>query len=864
MTSSFTPRADPDMMGDVMQAKNRLKATLAAIPDVLFELDAEGRFVSYHSRAPELLATPPDAFLGRRLEDVTPAEVAALGREIMAEVDATGCSTGRQYRLEVPSGPRWFEVSAAAREPDAPGGAPGYVMLTRDVTDRVAAANALAQRDSMLSAVAAASRRMMSGADWREEAAALLGALGAAADVDRAYLFLAREGAAAPLFDQIAEWCAPGVAPQIDNPELTGVDFAALGFGDWLDRLAAGDRVLIPSPAAMTPAEHAHLAPQGVRRLCIDPVAVEGELVGFVGYDVCRDAPEPAWPAPVLDALTAGATLIGAAIGMDRRQRATAETTEALRRALAARDAAERRFADIATISPDWFWEQDEELRFTYISRSRGYPSRTSISMYLGRTRDDVLRAYPEMRRGADWDWLEARLAAREPFEDFVYQIANDDDEPIWIRTSGAPFHDETGRFAGYRGVASDVTQFVLARERAEAANRAKSEFLATMSHEIRTPLNGVLGMAAVLDAALNDSEHRRMLDVIRDSGALLLGVINDILDFSKIEAGRLRLEAAPFRPGDLARRIEAFYTLKATEKSVAFTVETTGAPETARLGDAHRVMQVLHNLVGNAMKFTEQGAVGVSFDCPADGPMTLVVRDTGIGMTEAQAARIFDDFAQADASTTRRFGGTGLGMSIVRRLVEAMDGAIAVDSRLGEGTTIRVTLPLPATAASPSVADDDAAGGGWAAGGFAGVRVLAAEDNEINRTVLAALLARLGAEATITPNGAEAVAAFRAGAFDALLLDISMPVMDGPAALARIRAAEAAAGAPPAPAIAVTANALAHQVAEFLALGFEAHVPKPVDPTALATALKRALARGLTPPASGSGATGPAGGPAG
>jgi CheY-like chemotaxis protein len=238
-------------------------------------------------------------------------------------------------------------------------------------------------------------------------------------------------------------------------------------------------------------------------------------------------------------------------------------------------------------------------------------------------------------------------------------------------------------------------------------------------------------------------------------------------------------------------------------------------------------------------MKFTERGSVAVTLDCPADGPLTLVVRDTGIGMTEAQVARVFDDFTQADASTTRRYGGTGLGMSIVRRLVEAMAGEVAIESRPGAGTTIRVALPLPLADGAPvaTPATEPAAEGPIRA------RVLVAEDNEINRMVLEALLARLGVSVVMTRDGGDAVARFRDGGFDALLLDISMPGMDGPEALAAIRAFEAAAGLAPTPAIAVTANALAHQVEAFLAAGFAAHVAKPIEADRLAAALRRVLA---------------------
>ncbi|WP_136683533.1 sensor histidine kinase [Falsirhodobacter xinxiangensis] len=231
--------------------------------------------------------------------------------------------------------------------------------------------------------------------------------------------------------------------------------------------------------------------------------------------------------------------------------------------------------------------------------------------------------------------------------------------------------------------------------ERAEAASRAKSRFLANMGHEIRTPLNGVLGMADLLDRSVSDPDHRRKLDTIRRSGEMLLNILNDLLDMSKIEAGKLPLNIEPFRPDALAARVEELHIHRAEAKGLAFDVFTSGAADRPRLGDQQRVMQIMQNLVSNAVKFTEEGEVSVTFACPPGGPLVIEVADTGIGMTGEQAARIFDEFEQADGSTTRRFGGTGLGMSIVRGLVEMMEGSIALDTVPDRGTTVRVVLPL-------------------------------------------------------------------------------------------------------------------------------------------------------------------------
>ncbi len=371
------------------------------------------------------------------------------------------------------------------------------------------------------------------------------------------------------------------------------------------------------------------------------------------------------------------------------------------------------------------------------------------------------------------------------------------------------------------------------AAARAEAASRTKSRFVANMSHEIRTPLNGVLGMAELLDARVTDPEQKAMLATIRDSGALLLSILNDVLDVSKIEAGKLTLEAIPFVPAALLDRVAAQYRPRVAARGLAFEIAVGPDADAPRTGDPMRLAQVLHNLLSNAVKFTETGSVAVTFAAEGTGPLVITVADTGIGMSAAELALLYQDFEQADGSVTRRFGGTGLGMPIARRLVELMGGTIAVESAKGVGTSVRVTLPLP-----PAEAPEAAPAASEPLPTVAGLTVLAADDSAANRSVLRAMLTSLGVAAVIAEDGAGAVAAWAPGRIDALLLDISMPGMDGTAALAAIRAAAAAAGAPRPHAVAITANALTHQVDAFRAAGFDAHLPKPFRRADLAAAL--------------------------
>jgi CheY-like chemotaxis protein/anti-sigma regulatory factor (Ser/Thr protein kinase) len=376
----------------------------------------------------------------------------------------------------------------------------------------------------------------------------------------------------------------------------------------------------------------------------------------------------------------------------------------------------------------------------------------------------------------------------------------------------------------------------------ADRASKAKSTFLATISHEIRTPLNGVLGMTQVMRLDELSPVQSERLDVVQRSGEALLALLNDVLDMSKIEAGRIELELTDF---DLGRTIgaacEAFGALTA-DKGVALTF----AGETAQglfRGDPTRVRQIVSNLLSNAAKFTERGQIGITAARTGDG-VRLTVSDTGIGMTAEAVGRMFERFSQADASTTRRFGGTGLGLPICRELTSLMGGTIAVESTPGRGSTFTVELPLPyiGPSAPPSPATL-AHPGTPLESRDRPLRILVAEDNPTNQLVLRSLLQFAGnIEVEMVGDGALAVEAWEAGTWDLVLMDVNMPVMDGVAATRRIRSLEAESGRPRIPIIALTANAMTHQVAEYRAAGMDGHVAKPIDAARLFQALEAAL----------------------
>jgi len=431
---------------------------------------------------------------------------------------------------------------------------------------------------------------------------------------------------------------------------------------------------------------------------------------------------------------------------------------------------------------------------------------------------------------GREEEWIEARMAAHRNLSNTLEQrIAGD----RWLRVQ-----DRMTSAGGIVTVVNDITDLkrdaqalAEARDAAESANRAKSLFLANMSHEIRTPLNGVIGLAQALSRTDLTPAQSEMLALIESSGKTLQSLLSDILDLARVESGRLELSEEVFDLEKTVNEAARLYAATAEEKGLRFFVEVAPDARVWIAGDPVRLKQVLTNLVSNAVKFTSAGFVGLNVGRGPDrnGSPTLrfSVEDTGIGFDSATRERLFSRFEQADGAITRRFGGSGLGLAISRQLADMMGGDLDCESEPGGGSAFILTLPMKIATAPVQTAPVAEHGLASKSGGR---RILVADDHPTNRKVVELILAQADVELTMVEDGAQALSAARSQAYDLILMDMQMPVMDGLTAVREIRLHEATMGLDRTPIVMLTANALPEHIAGAIDAGADLHLAKPFN----------------------------------
>ena len=558
--------------------------------------------------------------------------------------------------------------------------------------------------------------------------------------------------------------------------------------------------------------------------------------------------PLPIWfpGAPVAQLMVALAALVAALLPWGLLQRDLRLAQTAIRRELAERRRAQaelamslQRLEDFATCASDWFWETDAEHRFVRHSLANKDKGDWQADTFIGHRRWELTPPKDEAGQ-IFWARHRAVLDTHRPFRNMEYETEVSGKGLCWISVSGVPVFNQKGEFTGYRGSSSDITErkrqeqeLQQALEAAESGNRAKADFLSTISHEVRAPLNGILGMAHLMQNTPLNDEQREYLQLLHQSSDMLLAIIDDVLDISRLEKGEVKLEPVSFDPCATLRWVAEVLRPDAERALLSLRVDIAHDVPTQALGDERRFRQVLLHLGHNAVKFTSKGSIGLALQVRSRSGGSIEVQgtvsDTGIGISAEHMAKLFEPFSQVDGSITRRHSGTGVGLAISRRLARLMGGDVWAESEPGRGSHFHFTaqLALSTRAVEPQPVKVVPTMGPTKP------KLLVVDDVEVNLIVLSKLLEIEGFEVLQATGGEQAVALWRQGRPDLILMDLQMPGVDGLEATRQIRAQEAQEGTQATKQqvtiVALTGGGAGYSREKCMAAGMNGYVTKPV-----------------------------------
>jgi two-component system sensor histidine kinase/response regulator len=745
-------QATRDTQHRTSASERRLHSILASAPDGIAILEPKTHRIEFaNPTLASMLGIEHDSLVGLQMDTLMSDD----GESVCVAVDTGAVTMSERKMLTASGGPIDVEMTCMHISVDD---ADRLLVYVHDVSERALHERALQDRITLENIIRAVSSRFLSSdaSDVSAVVSEALATLGTFLDVDRVHLSsCSRDGLATATH----EWCASGTPPLKDQLQGIRMD----GFPWFYDQLRANEFVRVanvdemPAEAA---ADRALLLSQGIRSQIVVPLIESDRLVGYLSVDSVRGDRE--WSGDRIAMLTVFGDVLSVALRRARAETELAKLTIAVTNSPAATAITDVDGA-IEYVNP----------RFRELS---GYSSVELIGqnpriLKSGTTGASV---YKELWRviTAGGDWRGEFVNKRK------------DGTHYDVTASISPVRDPAGQIH-YVCVQEDITALKIAEvalresaDAAQAANRAKSDFLATMSHEIRTPMNAIIGMAELLDETPLNEEQQRYIRIFRSAGESLLTLINDILDLSKIEAGAFEIEEREFDVEQLIEETAEVLAMRGREKGIELLVDIEPGVPPVVLGDPHRLRQVLVNLMGNAIKFTQVGHVLLSVSPIQAGSAPSVrfaVSDTGIGIAPSKLETIFEAFTQADSSTTRKYGGTGLGLTISRRLVELMGGRLTASSEVGTGSTFAFTLPAGETSSVPAgEAADDVR--------LVDIHALVIDDSETNRLILRRYLEQAGATVDEAAEGQAGVACLLAPAtaYDVVLTDLRMPEMSG------------------------------------------------------------------------------------